>query len=156
VPPLSYQWRKNGEAIPGATTTDLALTNIGAGDFANYDLLVTNIYGSAVSKAVSPDHLSITKVNNVLVDSNTNGASLDGLNLGATWLASSGSRSGVMSFDGTSRNQIIVPGHTNFNSSVGAIMFWMRSTGFVVPDGNPAMLFDRRTSDDGIVIGVQT
>ncbi len=151
VPPLSYQWRKNGLAIPGATTTSLGITNVSASDYASYDLLVTNLYGSAVSRAVSPDHLAITEGNNYVVDSNTNGPPLDGLDFGATWLASSGSRSGVMSFDGTSTNQIIVPGHTNLNSSVGTIMFWMHSTGLIDAGGNPAMLFDRRTGS-GIVI----
>jgi len=151
VPPLSYQWRKNGAAIPGATTSSLGLTNVSAGDFGSYDLVVTNLYGSAVSAAVSPDHLSIAEIDNDLVDSNTNGPSLDALNFGATWLATSGARSGVMSFAGASGNQIVVPGHTNLNSSVGAIMFWMHSGGLPVLGGNPAMLFDRRTGN-GIVL----
>jgi len=154
VPPLSYQWRKNGAAIPGATTTTFGLTNIAASDIGNYDLLVTNLYGSAVSPVVSPDHLAITEGNNYVVDSNTNGAPLDGLNLGATWIASSAGRSGVMSFAGASANQIVVPGHTNLDVAAGTIMFWMKSSGLVNPSGNAATLFDRRTGS-GVVI-VQT
>jgi len=151
VPPLSYQWRKNGAAIPGATTTSFGLTNISSGDNAVYDLLVTNLYGTAVSAPVSPDHLSTTQGNNYVVDSNTNGPALDGLNFGATWQASVAGHSGIMSFAGTSANQIIVPGHTNLDASVGTIMFWMHSTGLIDSGGNPAMLFDRRTSS-GMVI----
>ncbi len=63
---LTVQWRKNGQAIPGATGftqvtdgggtavrgayfTKLALTNVSAADAADYDVVITNSAGSTTS-----------------------------------------------------------------------------------------------------------
>jgi hypothetical protein len=46
---VAYQWRKNGIAIPGANSSTLTLTNIGAGDAGNYDVSVTNPLGTTSS-----------------------------------------------------------------------------------------------------------
>jgi len=60
VPPLAYQWRKGGAPISGATTPSLSIPNIATG--ANYDLVVTNLYGSTTSKvaSVTIDRIVIT------------------------------------------------------------------------------------------------
>ncbi|HWA09944.1 MAG TPA: immunoglobulin domain-containing protein [Opitutaceae bacterium] len=50
-PTLTYQWRKNGSVIGGATTATLALSNVQASDAGSYDVVVTNAYGSATSAA---------------------------------------------------------------------------------------------------------
>ena len=53
--PLSYQWRKagtpltDGGNVSGAATATLTLTGIAAGDAAAYDVVVTNIFGTATS-----------------------------------------------------------------------------------------------------------
>jgi hypothetical protein len=47
--PLSYQWRLNGAPISGATNASYTNANLSAADAGNYDLVVTNSYGSAVS-----------------------------------------------------------------------------------------------------------
>jgi hypothetical protein len=49
TPPLSFQWRKEGVSIPGATATTLALGNIQAGDAGNYSVLVSNAVGAVTS-----------------------------------------------------------------------------------------------------------
>lgn len=49
TPPLSYQWRKNGEAIAGATDATLSLRNVQATDAGIYDVVVTNVFGSVIS-----------------------------------------------------------------------------------------------------------
>jgi hypothetical protein len=49
--PVEYQWRKNGLDIDGATASSLSLANIGAGDAASYDVVVTNAAGSVTSSA---------------------------------------------------------------------------------------------------------
>ena len=50
--PLTYQWRKDGEAIAGATTASLSLTGLTAAAAGSYDCRVTNICGSVLSDPV--------------------------------------------------------------------------------------------------------
>ena len=45
----TYQWRKNGIALPGANAASYTLGNVIAVDAANYDVIVTNGVGSAFS-----------------------------------------------------------------------------------------------------------
>jgi hypothetical protein len=47
--PFSYQWRKNGVNIAGATSHEYTLNNIQSGDFANYSVSVGNAHGSSLS-----------------------------------------------------------------------------------------------------------
>ena len=49
APAPTYQWRKSGVGIPGATSPTLTLGNLQLGDSANYDVVVTNAAGSATS-----------------------------------------------------------------------------------------------------------
>lgn len=156
VPPMGFQWRKNGQPIPGATALSYSLTNAVLAYAGNYDLVVTNLYGAATSKVavVTVDHISATPGNNFVVDSNPQNPEHDGLNSGASWLASSTdalsiTRQGVMSFNAAASNQITVPIGSTFNSPTGTIMFWFRSAGVANPAGNPATLFDRRNGQHG-------
>lgn len=48
-PDLTYQWRKNGINIDGATEATLSLTNIAASDGGSYDVVVTPGCGDAVT-----------------------------------------------------------------------------------------------------------
>jgi len=55
---LTYQWRKDGVAIdaagnPSAATASLTLTNLQADDGGDYDVVVTNYGGEAVSTATA-------------------------------------------------------------------------------------------------------
>ena len=49
TPSPTFQWRKEGVALPGATTATLALNNLQTGDAAGYDVVVTNAAGSVTS-----------------------------------------------------------------------------------------------------------
>src|SRR5262249_46752889 len=49
APTLSYQWRKDGVSLPGATATSLTISNVQPTDAGNYDVLVTNGAGSVTS-----------------------------------------------------------------------------------------------------------
>ena len=49
---LTYQWRKNGQAIAGATQATFVITSVNATDAGNYDVTVTNALGSATSSIV--------------------------------------------------------------------------------------------------------
>jgi fibronectin-binding autotransporter adhesin len=49
IPPLSYQWRKNGADISGATLTAYTKAGASTGDSGDYDVVVTNLYGAGTS-----------------------------------------------------------------------------------------------------------
>jgi hypothetical protein len=50
---LSYQWKKNGVAIPGATQRSLALRPLAPDDAGNYGVTITNVNGSLESSQVT-------------------------------------------------------------------------------------------------------
>jgi hypothetical protein len=52
TPTPTYQWRKNGANIAGATAASLTLTNITRADAASYAVVVTNSAGSVTSNSV--------------------------------------------------------------------------------------------------------
>jgi hypothetical protein len=49
APPPTYQWRKDGVAIPGATGATLTITNAQPSDAGSYSVAVTNAAGSVTS-----------------------------------------------------------------------------------------------------------
>lgn len=49
LPPLAYQWFFGTSALPGATNTQLTLTNVGFAQAGAYSVLITNIFGSVTS-----------------------------------------------------------------------------------------------------------
>ncbi len=48
-PTLTYQWRRNGLALPGATKPSLGIPNAQTYDHGDYVVVVTNPYGTATS-----------------------------------------------------------------------------------------------------------
>ena len=54
---LGYQWRKDGSAISGATSSSLTLSAVSSSDAGSYDVIVSNSIGSATSAAAT---LSVT------------------------------------------------------------------------------------------------
>lgn len=52
-PPLQYQWYKDGQAIAGAQTESLDLSNVLYEDVGNYQVIVTNAFGSYTSDAAT-------------------------------------------------------------------------------------------------------
>jgi len=53
VPDLTYQWRKNGTSIPGATQPTFTIRGIKNSDAARYSVVATNTSGDAVSNAAT-------------------------------------------------------------------------------------------------------
>ena len=87
------------------------------------------------------------------IATDTSGAAHNGTNTGATtaWLATATDttatpllRRGVMQFLAASSSQITVPAHTDFDSTTGTMMFWMKSAGTTGTGAEGAMLWDRR------------
>ncbi len=70
APPLTYQWRRNGSRITGATNSTLSFTNINSTHIANYTVLVGNPGGSVTSVVarliVSFDTSTLTVITNGL------------------------------------------------------------------------------------------
>lgn len=60
VQPLSYQWRRNGIPIPGATSSWLDLTNITSTDAGSYDVIVS-----------TPNYVTTTSQSALLIVGNT-------------------------------------------------------------------------------------
>lgn len=53
VSPFTYQWKKGGVALPGATSPTLTLTHVQTADAGDYTVTVTNPGGSATSNAAT-------------------------------------------------------------------------------------------------------
>lgn len=51
--PFTYQWKKDGTNISGATGATLTLSNLTSADAASYSVVVTNATGSTTSSAVA-------------------------------------------------------------------------------------------------------
>ena len=53
TPPLSYQWRHNGEAIPGAVSESLSINNSQPSNDGNYTVIVSNSAGEVTSQTAT-------------------------------------------------------------------------------------------------------
>ncbi|HEX5181718.1 MAG TPA: immunoglobulin domain-containing protein [Allosphingosinicella sp.] len=51
--PLSYQWRKNGTAISGATLSSFSISGVQTSDQGSYDVVISNSVGSVTSAAAT-------------------------------------------------------------------------------------------------------
>ena len=104
--PLSYQWRKNGTAISGATNAEYRLT-VDAGSAANYTVTVSNYLGSITSSA------TVVSLGSTMLLSESQGGRLV-LNPGAS--TSISAASGFVPAGASvqwKRNGFAIPGATN-------------------------------------------
>jgi hypothetical protein len=157
---LHYQWQKNGANINGATNSTYSFTVAAADSNATFQVQLsypgaTNVTSAAATLTVIPEVVVIysfdaAPVSDVIVDTTTNATKHNGLNVGASWVASESGRTGVMSFDGNLPSQITIAPAPELDSRRGTIAFWMQSSNITV-NGNEVMLFDRR-GDGGDVI----
>lgn len=53
TPPLTYQWRKGGQALPGKTSAELSFSSVTTADAGSYDVVISNAFGSVTSSAVT-------------------------------------------------------------------------------------------------------
>ncbi len=81
--PISYQWRFNGSPLSGATSSSLALTNIQVTDAGSYQVVMTNLYGSATSAvaalAINYPPIAIDDVYSIPEDNTLNVAAASGV-----------------------------------------------------------------------------
>lgn len=74
--PFTYQWRKNGAALSGATSAALTLTSLASTDAATYTVVVTGAGGTATSAGAvltvaPPSYLSNLSVRAAMVQGQT-------------------------------------------------------------------------------------
>ena len=79
--PLSYQWRKGGNIIPGATSSSYVISSVTIGDAGSYDVVVSNTFGSATSNLVT---LTIIKAVTIISVTSATGTYGGTVNLSAT------------------------------------------------------------------------
>ncbi len=65
--PVTYQWRKNGAAITGATAATYAIPASGNADGGSYDVLVTNVAGAVTSSAAALTVLPVSRISNLSI-----------------------------------------------------------------------------------------
>ncbi len=59
---LTYQWRKGGTPIPGATNSTYTKTNAQASDFGSYDVVISGTCGTVTSNSVT-----VTQIPNTVI-----------------------------------------------------------------------------------------
>lgn len=64
---LTYQWQRDGVAIPGATSAALSLASVRLGDAGRYSVTVTNAAGSITSEATALTVEPITRISNLSI-----------------------------------------------------------------------------------------
>jgi len=71
--PLSFQWRKDGATLAGATSATLTLTNVTAPDAGVYSVVVANSGGSATSTGATLTVGGLSRISNLSVRTNLAG-----------------------------------------------------------------------------------
>ncbi len=123
--------------------------------FYNYALSASQIKAHLLAGTPLTATISASAPN-VVADSKPVGTPHDGVNNGAIWAASNGTRTGVMQFVGTNTTQITLANNPDFQSTVGTISFWLRSPTTNDPatgSGNEgAMLVDWRGGSGAVIV----
>lgn len=68
--PLTYQWRKGGVNISGATSASYTINNVSIADNGNYDVVVTGACGSVTSAVAALNVTGAVQLNNFTGTSN--------------------------------------------------------------------------------------
>jgi uncharacterized repeat protein (TIGR01451 family) len=109
---LTYQWRRNGVNIAGATAASFSIPSVAAGDAGSYDVVVTGLCGAVTSNAavltVNPaTAITVQPVsqNRIVGQSVTFSVTATGLNLSYQWR----------------RNGVNIPGATSASFTIASV-----------------------------------
>ncbi|HXI69413.1 MAG TPA: immunoglobulin domain-containing protein [Verrucomicrobiae bacterium] len=129
--PFSYQWRKNGTNISGATSSSYTIPSAQLGNQAAYSVLVTNLVGSATSSnailnvinsAVSVEATTVTSSNtSQLTWSHTVGTNANRMLMVATSHRNGNNSVTGVTYGGVALTKI---GSTNAPSNVNSCSLW--------------------------------
>ncbi len=110
---LTYQWRKGGINIPGATVATFTITGVVAGNAGNYDVVVTGSCGNATS------NIAILTVNAVTVISTNPGTQTvcAGTNISFSVVANG---TGVLTYQWR-KASVNIPGATSATYSITGV-----------------------------------
>lgn len=109
---LSFQWRLNGNPIPGATGSSYSIPALQTGDAGTYDVVVSNSAGSITSSAASLAVASSAPFNNGTFESQFNAWTVSGDPLVVDALGVSGSKAAYFASAGGKILQ-------NFTTAIG-------------------------------------
>jgi len=162
VTKLGYQWQREGVNIPNATNATYSFLVSTADDGKKFQVQLsypgtTNVTSAAATLTVLPEFVvhyafDAAPQADVILDSSP-GTNHNGVNVGATWVASQDGRTGVMSFDPTVPSQITLAGTADLNSMRGTIAFWMETLPTSPAPTAETMLLDRRAMPiDGVPV----
>jgi MYXO-CTERM domain-containing protein len=146
---LHYQWRKDGNAITGATAADYRIMQAALGDSGSYTVVITNAAGSVTSTAAT---VTIT-IRNVNID----GGAADGGTTDGGPAVDGGSHDGAIVTDsGAPDSDARVDGATAIDASADATgdggvttIDGGSSDGAIKSDGAVADAGDARAADAG-------
>ncbi|MEB3322003.1 MAG: LamG-like jellyroll fold domain-containing protein, partial [Synechococcaceae cyanobacterium] len=113
-PTLTYQWRQDGSNIPNATNTSYAVGSSVVGDSGDYDVIVTNPYGSVTSVVAA---VTITPLNPPQI---TQAPASLSLFAGYPATFSVAATGGLLTYQWKS-NSVAIPGATNDSYTIAAI-----------------------------------
>jgi hypothetical protein len=132
TPAPTYQWKKDGAAIAGATAASLILSNVNKGSAGTYTVVATNIAGSVVSNAAVLTIGNARAASATLADGTTSAAASSQLggeislgsrlaNLSVRAVAGSGNDSLIVGFvvGGNSNKSLLIRGSGPVLSTFG-------------------------------------
>ena len=146
----SYQWKKDGVDITGATSHTLSIADLNASQHeGNYTVVVSNAFGAVTSSVAQIDvNGSLTEGlvgwwkfdetdGGVAYDSSGNGNE-GNLTNGPTWVE--GKIGGALSFDGVN-NYVQIPNMQSFFSNAASFTSWVKVMSYNVPNEQGLAVF---------------
>ncbi|MGV3461495.1 MAG: immunoglobulin domain-containing protein [Flavobacterium sp.] len=111
---LSYQWKKNGINISGATASSYTINNVSAADVAAYTVAVSNAAGAVISNAAYLNTIIAVQPVDVSACLNAPGPTVDvtayGLNLSYQWyINTTASTTGATAVNGATSSSYMPP-----------------------------------------------
>jgi hypothetical protein len=117
----------------------------------------TNVVGGT-SLATRLD-FNAAPVLDVVLDARPTASPRNATNHGATWMDyvlegvdPARGREGVMAFDGTRGDQVVLDAGTDLNGTKGAVALWLKTDGNTGPGAVGAVVFDRRSTRGDVLV----